>query len=81
MINNNNLPISEGFILAIVGTLSACVAAFLKFILKSRCRNIGCCFGLVSCVREPIELTAIEVEATRAQSSPISRTNIPRLTN
>tara|TARA_R110000751_G_scaffold273466_1_gene374211 strand:- start:198 stop:419 length:222 start_codon:yes stop_codon:yes gene_type:complete len=71
---NNTLPISEGFILAIIGTLTACVAAFLKFILKSRCRNIACCCGLISCIREPIELTAIEVE-TRSTS------HIPRLTN
>ena len=66
------LPISEGFILAIIASLLGCFTGFLKFILKSRCRTINCCCNLISCIREPIELTAIEVEARTTTGNPLT---------
>jgi hypothetical protein len=78
MDNNNtqgSLPISEGFILAIVGSLSACVALIFKFILKSRCSNISLCCGFVNCKREVIPSASIN-DVELAVSPPTrSRTN------
>ena len=54
---------SEGLILALVGATSALIAGILKFILKSRCSQITLCWNCVKCIREPIHLTATEVEA------------------
>ena len=54
---------SEGFILALIGSAGVALGVFLKFMLKSRCRDIKCCCGLLHCVRDTIELSAIEVEA------------------
>ena len=54
---------SEGLILALVGTATACLAGILKFVLKSRCRSIKLCWNCIECIREPIHLTATEVEA------------------
>ena len=56
---SNELPISEGFILAIIGSFSACIALIFKFILKSRCSNIKLCCGLIDCKREVIPPASI----------------------
>lgn len=69
---DEELPISEGFILAIVASVFGCIAGFLKFVLKSRCRTISCCCNLITCVREPVELTAREIE-TRSISPQSNR--------
>ena len=39
----NDLPVSESFIITIIGLLSACCGGFLTFILKSRCSTIKFC--------------------------------------
>ena len=71
---SNELPISEGFILAIIGSFSACVALIFKFILKSRCSNINLCCGLIDCKREvipPANLSDVELAVsppTRSRS-------------
>jgi len=72
----NTLPISEGFILAIIGSASACVAFILKFILKSRCSNISLCCGLIDCKREPIPANSLnDVELAISPPTRINSRN------
>ncbi len=63
-----DLPISEGFILALVASGMACLGTIFKFLLKSRCRSIKiCCRGL-DCVRElvpPSEMNNISMSPQR----------------
>jgi len=59
------LPISEGFILALVASGMACLGTVFKFLLKSRCSQIKLCCGCVDCMREPIPAKDLrEVEIT-----------------
>ena len=60
---------SEGFILALIGSGGVALGVFLKFILKSRCKDIKCCCGLLHCIRDTIDLSAVEVEARSPRST------------
>lgn len=62
---------SEGLILALVGASVGIITAFFKFVLKSRCRQIDLCWKCIVCIREPISLSATEVEARPVGESPI----------
>ena len=61
--------VSEGLILALVAAATALVAAVLKFVLKSRCSSISICWKCITCIREPIDLTAVDVEARAVSPS------------
>jgi len=68
------LPISEGFILALVASGMACLGTIFKFLLKSRCSQIKLCCDCVDCMREPIpakDLREVEITSpSRSDSRP-----------
>ena len=67
---------SEGFILALVGIGSACLGAFLTFILRSRCTKITCC----CCEIQRKVLTPDEIEANviEVKNTTLQQNNIPK---
>ena len=46
------MVITEAFVLALVGAGGGLVTLVFSNMKKSRCVNISCCFGLISCKRE-----------------------------
>ncbi len=58
---------NSAFLLSIVGILGVCGSAILRFILKSRCKNIKCC----GCYIERDVIPASQIEF----SSPASAQN------
>jgi len=61
----SELPVSEGFIISIIGIFGGIFGGFLTFLLRSRCKNIKCC--CVECEREVLqgnELQAVQVDVT-----------------
>ncbi len=50
------------FLLTAFGLLGGCLSATSIYFLKSRCSHIKLCCGLVDCVRQPLQLTAENVE-------------------
>ncbi len=58
---------NSAFLLSIVGILGVCGSAILRFILKSRCEEIKCCFCYIK--RDVIPASQIEF------SSPASAQN------
>lgn len=61
------LPVSESFILAIVGVFSGIAGAFLSFLLKSRCAKIKCC--CVECERNVIDAKDLEIADVKIQTN------------
>ncbi len=60
------MPVSEGFILAIVGVASGLCGAFLSFLLKSRCSKIKMC--CVECERNVIEAKDLEIADVKVKN-------------
>lgn len=49
----------------ILGALGACIKVIFNGTRDSRCQNIRCCWGLVGCMRDPLdkeELAVIQEE-------------------
>lgn len=51
------------WLLTFFGIIGGGLSAMTVYFLKSRCSHIKLCCGAVDCVREPIPLEAIDVEA------------------
>ena len=64
---NNQMVVSESFIIALVGIGSACMGGFLTFLLRSRCRTIKCCG--VECEREVLSPTSFANTNIEIQSN------------
>jgi len=63
----NSMPVSESFILAIVGVFSGFCGAFLSFLLKSRCSKIKMC--CVECERNVIDPKDLEVANVKIKNT------------
>lgn len=63
---SSNMPVSEGFILAIIGIASGLCGAFLSFMLKSRCAKIKCC--CVECERNVIDAKDLEIADVKVKN-------------
>jgi len=71
---NERFPLSESFVITIVGALLGACSGILACILKSRCSTIKCCG--VECRREPIpiaELDKVEIDMTPVNLKSSSR--------
>lgn len=55
----------NGFLITLIGALSACMGVVFAYCLKSRCKNIKT--PCVSCDREVIELQPHNIEITSTQ--------------
>ena len=62
-----DLPVSESFILALVGVFSGIAGAFLSFLLKSRCAKIKCC--CIECERNVLEAKDLEVADVKIKTN------------
>jgi len=60
------MPVSEGFILAIIGIASGLCGAFLSFMLKSRCAKIKCC--CVECERNVLDAKDLEIADVKVKN-------------
>ena len=67
--------LSEGFVLALVASGSACVAFILKCLLKSRCSTISFCWGLWKCDRDTLPADTLTRMEMASPSSPMSVVN------
>lgn len=59
----------ETFVLTIIGLGGSAVGVMLAYFLKSRCKKIKVCFGLLSCDRVPIELPVETADVTVESSN------------
>jgi len=74
-----SFPLSESFIITIVGAFLGCISGMLACILKSRCSKIKCCG--IECNREPIpvaELDNVVVDMTPVNLKSSSRIEIKK---
>jgi hypothetical protein len=72
---NERFPLSESFVITIVGALLGCVSGVLACVLKSRCSTIKCCG--IECQRVPIPIT--ELDKVEVDLTPVNLR--PRLNN
>ena len=63
----NGMPVSESFILAIIGVFSGFCGAFLSFLLKSRCSKIKMC--CLECERNVIDAKDLEVANVKVKNT------------
>jgi hypothetical protein len=54
---------NQTFLLTIIGIGSSALTMLFAYFLKSRCKKVNCCYGLLICDRNPIDLT-IPVDVT-----------------
>jgi hypothetical protein len=76
---SEKFPLSESFIITIVGAFLGAISGILACILKSRCSNIKCCG--IECTREPIpiaELDKVEIDMTPVNLKSSSRVDIKK---
>lgn len=57
---SNFIQLNGSFILTFMAVLTGCTSGLFVYVLKSRCSNIKCCWGLLSCIREPIPATDLD---------------------
>jgi hypothetical protein len=51
------------FLLTLCGMVGGCMGSMMVYFLKSRCSEIKCCWGGISCIRTPLPADMIEVSA------------------
>jgi len=51
------------FLLTALGLMGGCMGSMMVYFLKSRCSEIKCCWGGISCIRQPLPVDMIEVSA------------------
>jgi hypothetical protein len=51
------------FLLTLFGMVGGCMGSMMVYFLKSRCSEIKCCWGGISCIRQPLPVDMIEVSA------------------
>jgi len=51
------------FLLTLFGMVGGCAGSMMVYFLKSRCSEIKCCWGGISCIRQPLPVDMIEVSA------------------
>jgi hypothetical protein len=63
--NHFHLFIEENgtWLLTFFGILGGCMSALTIYFLKSRCSHIRLCYGCVDCIREPLPVHSINVDA------------------
>jgi len=76
---SEKFPLSESFIITIVGALLGCISGMLACVLKSRCSKIKFC--CIECLREPIpvaELDKVEVDLSpiNLKATPVSKVGL-----
>lgn len=49
------------WLITFFGVLGGCFSGMTIYFLKSRCRHIKLCWGLVDCDREPLPASQIEI--------------------
>jgi len=72
---STSFPLSESFIITIVGALIGACSGVLACVLKSRCSTIKCCG--VECRREPIPVA--ELDKVDVDLSPINLKSSSRI--
>ena len=73
-----SLPVSESFILTVVGILTGFVGAVLTFCLRSRCSSIKCC--CVECVRDVVptnDIGSVSIEMPTVHPRLVQTTRSP----
>ena len=76
---SEKFPLSESFIITIVGAFLGCISGMLACILKSRCSKIKFCG--IECLRDPIpvtELDKVDVDMTPINLKSSSRVEIKK---
>lgn len=63
--NDFHLFIEENgtWLLTFFGILGGCMSALTVYFLKSRCSHIRICYGCIDCIRDPVPISSIEVDA------------------
>ena len=51
------------FLLTTFGLIGGCLSGLSIYFLNSRCSHIKLCCGLIDCVRQPIPISEIDLEA------------------
>ena len=58
---------NDSFILTFAGLIGACLSGLSIYFLNSRCSHIKLCCGLIDCVRQPITVSEIDLEANQPE--------------
>ena len=58
------------FLLTTFGLIGGCLSGLSIYFLNSRCSHIKLCCGLIDCVRQPIPISEIDVEANEIVINP-----------
>lgn len=81
MSEKESFPLEASFLLALFGMAATCALALLQYFLRSRCEDITCCYGLVTCRRNVLPADVVqEMDATRRDGQVVGSTNL-RLQN
>lgn len=70
--DGTSIQIDGDWILTGLGMVLSFLTGLTVYFLKSRCKEINCCFGALKCIRDPIpsaDLGTIEVQP-RVRSTP-----------
>lgn len=59
----NNMPVSESFVLGVIGAFGGLISLVFASIRKSRCSNIKCCCGLFTCARDVMDAEEMAIDA------------------
>jgi len=60
--SSSSLPVSESFVITIIGAVGALISLVFASLRKSRCGDIVCCFGCFKCKREVLTADELKLE-------------------
>ena len=63
MDDGSSMPVSESFVLGIIGAFGGLITLVFASLRKSRCNDINCCCGLFKCNREVMSAEQMVIDA------------------
>ncbi len=63
MDEGSNMPVSESFVLGVIGAFGGLISLIFASLRKSRCNDINCCCGLFKCNRDVMDAEEMAIDA------------------
>lgn len=68
MNDESKLPVSESFVLGVIGAFGGLISLVFASLRKSRCNSINCCCGFFKCNRDVMDAEEMIIDNTKPLS-------------